>query len=398
MTERASIVLRPGRERPVLQRHPWVFSGAIATTHGQPGDGAVVDIYDTGGAWLARGTWSSTSQIRVRIFSWDQHTHIDNALLRQRLERAIAGRSAQYGLDSAVCRLVYAESDGLPGLIVDRYGEYLAIQLLTQGMAARSAQVVDLLDSLLEPRGIYERSDADVRQKEGLPAAEGLRSGSAPPPDLVAERGPHTPRFLIDMRSGQKTGFYLDQAINRERVARYCSGAQVLDCFCYTGGFTVYAAQAGAQHITALDSSTAALEMLQAHLRLNTISIPIEPVAGDVFQMLRRYRAEGQNFDVVILDPPKFAHHQGQIERATRGYKDINMLAMHLLRPGGVLATFSCSGLVSPELFQKVVFGAAVDAQRDVQILERLTQAPDHPVLLSFPESEYLKGFICRVW
>jgi 23S rRNA (cytosine1962-C5)-methyltransferase len=382
----------------VLQRHPWIFSGAIASTNGQPDDGAAIDVYDTSGAWLARGTWSSASQIRVRIFSWDQHTHIDNTLLRQRLERAIAGRSAQYGQHSTVCRLVYAESDGIPGLIVDRYGDYLAVQLLTQGMAARSAQVVELLNSLLEPHGIYERSDADVRQKEGLPAAEGLRSGSMPPPDLVVASGQHAPRFLIDLREGQKTGFYLDQATNRERVARYCDGAHVLDCFCYTGGFTIYAAQAGAQHITALDSSTAALELLQAHLRLNAISTPVEPVAGDVFQVLRRYRAEGHAFDVIILDPPKFAHHQGQIERATRGYKDINMLAMHLLRPGGVLATFSCSGLVSPELFQKVVFGAAVDAQRDVQVLERLTQAPDHPVLLSFPESEYLKGFICRVW
>jgi 23S rRNA (cytosine1962-C5)-methyltransferase len=382
----------------VLQRHPWIFSGAIATTHGQPGDGAEVDIYSTSDAWLARGTWSSTSQIRVRIFSWDQHTYIDNALLRQRLERAIAGRNAQYGLDGTACRLVYAESDGLPGLVVDHYGDYLAIQLLTQGMAARSAQIVELLDSLLEPDGIYERSDADVRQKEGLPAAEGLRSGSVPPPDLVVGSRQHTPRFLVDVRNGQKTGFYLDQAINRERVARYCDGAHVLDCFCYTGGFTVYAAQAGARRITALDSSAAALETLQAHLQLNAISTPVEPVAGDVFQVLRRYRAEGQAFDVIILDPPKFAHHQGQIERATRGYKDINMLAMHLLRPGGVLATFSCSGLVSLELFQKVVFGAAVDAQRDVQVLERLTQAPDHPVLLSFPESEYLKGFVCRVW
>jgi 23S rRNA (cytosine1962-C5)-methyltransferase len=205
-------------------------------------------------------------------------------------------------------------------------------------------------------------------------------------------------RFYADLRGGQKTGAYLDQALNRPRVAAYCAGAEVLDCFCYTGGFSVAAARAGARQITAIDASASALESLRANLALNQLDTPVEPVEGDVFKLLRQYRHEGRQFDAVILDPPKFAHAGSQLDRAARGYKDINLIAMQILRPGGVLATFSCSGLVSADLFQKIVFGAAVDAGRDVQVIERLTQAPDHPVLLTFPEGEYLKGFICRVY
>lgn len=408
------VILRSDRERPVLQRHPWVFSGAIGTLHGQPGSGDVVDVYAANGEWLARGTWSSSSQIRVRLFTWNHDEPLDDDLLRRRLERAIAGRtflmctprhSDADAADAPACRLVYAESDGLPGLIVDRYGAYLVIQVLIPGMAVRAERIIALLAELVRPRGIYERSDVEVRQKEDLPATEGVRWGEAPPERLIFRSADRLPwrqsapmaRFFADIRSGQKTGFYLDQTANRQRVAAYCNGKQVLDCFCYTGGFTVHAAQAGALHVTAIDSSTQALAVLQEHIALNEISTAIEPVAGDIFKLLRQYRDDGRLFDVVILDPPKFAHNRAQIERATRGYKDINMLAMQLLRPEGILATFSCSGLVSSDLFQKVVFGAALDAGRDVQILERLAQAPDHPVLVSFPEGEYLKGVICRV-
>lgn len=392
----ATVILHPGKERPVHQRHPWIFSGAIARVQGYVGRGDVVEVCDATGEWLARGTWSSGSQIRTRIFTWQADEPLDAGLFRRRLERAIAGRSipAYTGVDA--CRLVYAESDGLPGLIVDRYADYLAIQLLTQGVAARADAIVDLLAELLKPRGIYERSDAEVREKEGLPPGEGRLWGEEPP-ERIAIQQPGL-RLLVDIRTGQKTGGYLDQALNRLRVAAYCSDRDVLDCFCYTGGFTIAAIHAGARHVTAIDSSTAALELLQANLALNGLATPVEPLAGDVFKLLRHYRAEGRQFDVVILDPPKFAHAHSQLERATRGYKDINLIAMQILRPGGILATFSCSGLLSADLFQKVVFGAALDARRDVQILERLTQAPDHPVLLSFPEGEYLKGLICRVW
>jgi 23S rRNA (cytosine1962-C5)-methyltransferase len=394
----AILTLNPGKERPVRQRHPWVFSGAVKSVQGYIGHGDVIDVHDTSGEWVARGTWSSGSQIRARLFTWQIDEALDEALIRRRLERAIATRTwLGYTASDSACRLVYAESDGLPGLIVDRYADYLSVQLLTQGMAARADMLTGLLAELTQPRGIFERSDPEMREKEGLPPGIGQLWGE-PPPDRLEARQPGDLLFLTDLRAGQKTGAYLDQANNRLRVASYCAGMDVLDCFCYTGGFSVAAARTGARHITAIDSSAPALELLAANLELNRITTPVEPVEGDVFKLLRQYRHEGRQFDLVILDPPKFAHAQNQIERATRGYKDINLIAMQLLRPGGVLATFSCSGLVSADLFQKVIFGAALDAQRDVQIVERLTQAPDHPTLLTFPEGEYLKGLICRVW
>jgi 23S rRNA (cytosine1962-C5)-methyltransferase len=395
----ASVVLQPGKERPVLQRHPWVFSGAVARVQGYVGQGDAVDICAASGEWLARGTWSAASQIRARIFSWQPDEPLDEALLRRRIERAVDGRRRLGLLDTTeACRLVYAESDGLPGLIVDRYGDYLVLQILTQGIAARQAQVVAILAELLAPRGIYERSDADMREKESLPVADGVLWGAEPPEQLELQLAGGL-AGLVDLRSGQKTGAYLDQALNRLRVAAYSAGCEVLDCFCYTGGFTVAAARAGAAQITAVDSSAPALELVRANLAANQSGgAQVETIAADVFRLLRQYRYEERRFDLIILDPPKFAHAQGQIERATRGYKDINLIAMQLLRPGGILATFSCSGLVSTDLFQKVVFGAALDARRDVQVIERLTQAPDHPLLLTFPEGEYLKGLICRVW
>jgi 23S rRNA (cytosine1962-C5)-methyltransferase len=393
----ATITLHQGKERPVQQRHPWIFSGAIARVQGYVGQGDVVDVRDAAGEWLARGTWSSGSQIRARLYTWQPDEPLDAALIRRRLEQALATR-AWLGYDTAESagRLVFAESDGLPGLIVDRYADYLVIQLLTQGVAARAELITELLAELARPRGIYERSDPEMREKEGLPPGEGRLWGEEPP-ERVTVRQPGALRFSVDLRAGQKTGAYLDQAANRLRVAAYCAGQEVLDCFCYTGGFTIAAARAGAGQITAIDSSATALAQLQENMALNDLAPPLELLAGDVFKLLRQYRHEGRQFDLIILDPPKFAHAHGQIERATRGYKDINLIAMQILRPGGVLATFSCSGLISADLFQKVVFGAALDARRDVQIIERLTQAPDHPVLLTFPEGEYLKGLICRV-
>lgn len=400
----ARIVLKPGRERPIQQRHPWVFSGAIEKVHGDPHDGAVVDVLGSDGEWLARGFWSGRSQIRVRVATWHAEQSLDDEWLRGAIKRAVLGRSDLLTDADVACRLVFSEADGLPGLIVDRYGPYLVIQLLTQGMALRAEAVIAMLAEALHPRGIYERSDPDMCEREGLPVREGLRWGDAPPARLVVraigapDPSGIRPRFIVDLQSGQKTGFYLDQALNRARVGAYCRNAEVLDGFAYTGGFSVYAACAGAAALTLIDTSAPALALARANLDLNGSKATAELVEGDVFRVLRQYRAAGRRFDVVILDPPKFAHSQAQVERASRGYKDINLLALQLLRPGGILATFSCSGLVSSDLFQKIVFGAALDARRDAQIIERLTQAPDHPVLLSFPESEYLKGLICRVW
>ncbi len=400
----ATITLRPGRERPVIQRHPWVFSGAIDSVRGDPAEGEAVDVLAPSGDWLARGLWSGTSQIRARLCAWDPNQLLDEEWLRERIARAVSGRAGMADGEDGACRLVFSEADGLPGLIVDRYGVHLVIQILTQGMEARRAEVLRALVDLLAPHGIFERSDNDMREKEGLPPGDGLLWGAEPPdqiallPAMAVGTSVTPPRLLADLRTGQKTGFYLDQSHNRARVAAYCQGANVLDCFAYSGGFSAYAARAGATSLTLIDTSLTALDLARQNLALNLITTPADYVEGNVFKVLRAYRAEGRRFDVIILDPPKFANTQAQVNHASRGYKDINWLAMQLLSPGGVLATFSCSGQISPDLFQKIVFGASVDAGRDVQIIERLGQSPDHPILLTFPESEYLKGFVCRVW
>jgi 23S rRNA (cytosine1962-C5)-methyltransferase len=391
--ELGRVVLKPGREKSVRNRHPWVFSGAIERVEGQ---GDLVRVVSSQGETLATGTFNRRSQITVRLLTWDAAEQIDGAFWRRRLERAIAGR-AQLAADPATngYRLVHAEADGLPGLVVDRYGPWLVIQCLTAGMAQRREEMAALLGELLAPAGIYARDDADVRLKEGLPLETGPVQGEEPPDRIeIAEHG-H--RFLVDVKRGHKTGFYLDQRENRRRAATYCGGLESLNAFAYSGAFGVHAACAGARSVVNVDTSAEALALAGENLALNGCA-PQEMVAGDVFQVLRRYRREGRTFDVIILDPPKFATSQAEVMDAARGYKDVNLSAMRLLRPGGILITFSCSGLVSADLFQKIVFGASVDAGRDVQIVDRLAQGSDHPVLLTFPESAYLKGFVCRVW
>ncbi|MBE2232517.1 MAG: class I SAM-dependent rRNA methyltransferase [Anaerolinea sp.] len=393
-----SITLKPGREKSVRNRHPWLFSGAIHTIDPKANDGDIVDAHSNTGQWLARGYLNRRSQIQVRLLSWQADAAIDEAFWRGRLQRALAGRaSLAADPQTTAYRLVHAESDGLPGLVVDRYGDWLVMQCLTLGVERIKPLLTRLLVELCQPAGIVERSDVEVRGKEGLRPAVGLLHGAAPAgPVEIMEHGQ---RFLVDLLGGQKTGFYLDQRENRRRVASYCQGARVLNAFSYSGGFAVYALAAGAAHVSNLDSSLEALELGERNLALNGFDPDgqAEGVAGDVFQVLRDWRAAGQRFDVIILDPPKFAHSQQQVERAARAYKDINLLAMQLLPPGGVLATFSCSGLVSADLFQKILFGASVDAGRDVQVVERLGQGSDHPLLLSFPEGEYLKGLVCRM-
>jgi 23S rRNA (cytosine1962-C5)-methyltransferase len=330
----------------------------------------------------------------VRLLAWDPDEPVDSAFWRRRLQRALDGR-AWLAADAGTTayRLVNAESDGLPGLVVDRYGEWLVLQCLTLGIARRRAEVTSLLADMLAPAGIYARDDADVRRKEGLPLEAETLWGSTPPDQVeILEQGR---RFLVDVKRGHKTGFYLDQRGNRLRAAAYSAGAEVLNAFAYTGGFGVYAGGVAARSVVNVDTSAGALALAELNVALNGCS-PQEMVAGDVFQVLRRYRETGRSFDVVVLDPPKFAASQAQLMAATRGYKDVNLLALQLLRAGGMLLTFSCSGLISPDLFQKIVFAASVDARRDVQILEWLGQGTDHPVLLSFPESHYLKGLICR--
>lgn len=392
-----AVVLKPGREKPVLNRHPWVFSGAIARVKGKPAGGDTVLVLDSKGQPLACGAYNGRSQIRVRIWTWDSTQAIDAAFFRDRVRRSFRRREELRAANHTTAyRLVNAESDLLPGLVVDRYDGYLVVQFLTAGVERWRQEILDALVELERPDGIYERSDVDVRRKEGLHLAKGSLWGREPP-DLI-EILEHARRFLVDIKRGQKTGFYLDQRANRRAIARYAADREILNCFCYTGGFSVYAGAAGATRIVNVDSSAEALVLARRNMALNGLRVEDdEYIEGNVFQVLRGYRDEGHTFDVVILDPPKFASSRAQVEPATRGYKDINLVAMQVLRPGGILVTFSCSGLVSSDLFQKVVFGASVDAGRDVQILERLSQASDHPVLLFFPESEYLKGLICRV-
>lgn len=393
------LTLKPKRDRSVRQRHPWLFSGAIARSDDVQ-DGKLVDVVSAGGEWLARGYLNRRSQIAVRLLTWEREQAIDGAFWRGRLERAIAGRAAlRAAPDVSAYRLVNAESDGLPGLVIDCYGEWLVLQALTLGMERHKRELVELLATLDlgGVRGIYERSDDQMREKEGLGSAVGLLWGDEPP-ELV-EISEHGHRFLVDLRAGHKTGFYLDQRENRARLPAYCAGAEVLNAFAYSGAFGVYALGGGAAHVVNVDTSEGALALAARHVELNGLaSDRVTHENADVFGQLRAYRAAGRQFDLVVLDPPRFARSRGHLKRASRGYKDINWVSLQIIRPGGVLITFSCSGLVSRELFQKIVFGAALDAGRDVHIIAHLSQASDHPIALTFPEAAYLKGLICRVW
>jgi 23S rRNA (cytosine1962-C5)-methyltransferase len=391
-----TVWLKPGREKSLRRRHPWVFSGAIERVDGQAQAGATVDVVGSSGDFCGRGAYSPSSQIRARIWTFEANEAVDAAFFRRRLSRAIESRRRLALLDPrGACRLVFSESDGLPGLIVDRYGEYLVCQFLSAGADAWRATIVELLGELCEPRGIYERSEGGARHKEGLSSRRELLAGEEPPAELeIVTDGA---RLVVDIVNGQKTGAYLDQQRNRDRVAAHARDADVLDAFSYTGGFAIACLLAGARRATLIDSSADALELARRETAANGVGDRCEFVAANVFDELRSVRSAGTRFDLVVLDPPKFVHSADQVAAGSRGYKDINMLGLALVRPGGVLATFSCSGHVDAALFQKIVAGAAVDAGRTAQILERLSQPADHPVATEFPEADYLKGLILRV-
>ncbi len=392
----ATVILRPGREKSVLRHHPWIFSGAIQAVSGSPSPGETVAIRDHQGALLGWGAFSPASQIRVRLWSRDADAQINRDWWRQGITHALQRREPLQNQHLTQYRLINAEGDGLPGVVVDRYGDWLVCQFLSAGAEFHKEDILAVLAERYPGAGIYERSDGDVRQKEGLPSLTGSRKGGDPPEVVVGQE--YGCSFGVDIQRGHKTGFYLDQRLNRRLVADYAPGAEVLNCFAYTGGFSVWAAQGGAKAITQVEASPSALALAAANLARNGVDPQgVTSIAGDVFQVLRQFRQEERRFDLIILDPPKFADNQAQVERACRGYKDINWLAFRLLKPGGVLFTFSCSGLVSADLFQKVVAGACGDAQRQAVIEQRLTQAPDHTVALHFPEGEYLKGLVCRV-
>lgn len=393
----SAYILKPGREKSVLMQHPWIFSGAIQQVIGEPANGETVSVRSSDGQWLAWAACSLYSQIRGRIWSWNQAEGIDREFFRCRIQKALDLRSRLIAAEETnTVRLIHGESDGLPGLVVDRYGQTLVVQILSSGIEAWRETLVSLLVELTGLQDVYERSDVDVRKLEGLPERVGVLNGNQPNDTLVIhENGLN---FNVNVRSGQKTGFYIDQRRNRARVGALVRGRSVLNCFCYTGAFSLYALAGGASEVLSIDSSGDALEQAKRNMELNDFAAERASwLEGDVFQELRTLRDRAQKFDAIILDPPKFAPTAAQAERAARGYKDINLLAFKLLRPGGLLFTFSCSGGISDELFQKIVAGAALDAGVQARIVERLAQGSDHPVALNFPEGAYLKGLVCEV-
>ena len=362
--------------------------------------GETVAVTGSDGQFLAWAAYSPKSQIIARIWSWDKEDTIDKRFLFERLRRSVDRRRYLkdnfYGMESDAFRLVYAESDGIPGLVVDKYPGTLVIQILSAGAEYWKDDLVQSLNDLTGIDSVYERSDVDVRKLEGLPKRTGILSGSEPLEFIrIVENGLG---FRVNIRTGHKTGFYLDQRVNRFEIRKLAQARDVLDCFCYTGGFTCSSAAGNAKSILSVDSSVEALAYTDMNLSDNGLGNgEIELREGDVFSVLRDLRDRGRSFDMIILDPPKFAPTVSNLNKAARGYKDINLLAFKLLRPGGLLATFSCSGGVSAEFFQKIIAGAALDARVDARILKYLSQSPDHPVALNFPEGAYLKGLLIQV-
>ncbi|EOC0062104.1 23S rRNA (cytosine(1962)-C(5))-methyltransferase RlmI [Cronobacter turicensis] len=391
------LVLAKGREKSLLRRHPWVFSGAVARMEGKAAPGETIDIVDHQGKWLARAALSPASQIRARVWTFDPSETIDIAFFTRRLTQAQQWRdwlAKKDGLNSY--RLIAGESDGLPGVTIDRFGNFLVLQLLSAGAEYQRPALVSALQACYPECSIYDRSDVAVRKKEGMELAQGPVSGELPPDLLAIEE--HGMKLLVDIKGGHKTGYYLDQRDSRFATRRYVEDKRVLNCFSYTGGFAVSALMGGCRQVISVDTSQDALDVAKQNVELNQLDLSkAEFVRDDVFKLLRKYRDQGETFDVIVMDPPKFVENKSQLHGACRGYKDINMLAIQLLNPGGILLTFSCSGLMTTDLFQKIVADAATDAGRDVQFIEQFRQAADHPVIASYPEGLYLKGFACRV-
>ncbi len=390
--------MKAKREKPLRNRHPWVFSGAIARLEGEPAAGDLVTIESSRGEGLGVGYYNAASQIRVRLVSWGDSTDAPDwsALLKAAVARR---ESLHLGTSTTAYRLINAEADGLPGLVVDRYGDHLVMQCLTMGIDVRKAQIAAALNELLQPQSIIERSDAKIRRKEGLPLTTGVLAGTPPEgPELIQENGL---TFEVNLLEGHKTGFYLDQRVNRSIVGGVGFSAEkdVLNLFSYTGGFGVYAARSGAKTVVNVDSSVEVLEAAERNFAHNGLldEARHDFIAANAFEYLRHLRETGARFDTVILDPPKFVNSQRDLDKAARGYKDLNRLAFGLLRPNGTLATFSCSGLMPLDLYQKIVFSASVEANVNATVLQYLSQAPDHTMALTFPESFYLKGLLCQV-
>jgi 23S rRNA (cytosine1962-C5)-methyltransferase len=388
-----SLHLKSGRDKSLKRRHPWIFSGAVEKVDGEPASGETV-LVKSAGQPVAVAAWSPQSQICARVWSFDCSVVVEDKFFGKKINQAVALRaSLPASRHSNALRLVHGESDGLPGLIVDRYADVLVAQFLSAGAEYWREAILDALAAATGCEAIYERSDAEVRALEGLPPRVGFARGNREAKRCpIVEHGLH---FRVDVEAGQKTGFFLDQRENRQRVRALAAGREVLDAFCYTGGFAVAALAGGAASVTAVDSSAPALEVARENVNANSMdSSRISFEQADVFAYQRLLRERGRSFGLVILDPPKFAPTAAQAKNAARAYKDINLMALRLLKPGGLLATFSCSGGVPAELFQSIVAGAAADAGVDAKVLERFAAAADHPIALSFPEGDYLKGLL----
>jgi len=392
-----SITLKKYADSFIKRKHPWIFSGAIEKVEGNPTSGQTVQIFTSNKTQIGFGSFSPSSQIRVRVWSFDPEEKIDSNFFRKKILAALELRKQIIDTSQTnIYRIVNAESDGLPGLIVDRYSDYLVCQFLSAGTEFTKEIIVEILDEVFSPVGIFERSDVEVRTKEGLQPVKGLLKGTVPDDLIVVKENGF--KFLVDIKHGHKTGFYLDQRDNRALVSKFSKGKSILNCFSYTGGFSVYALASGTEKIIQIESSSSAIELSAKNFEINNLdSSLVENINGDVFEILRKFRDERKTFDLIILDPPKFTESVSQIQKASRGYKDINLLALKLLNLGGTLFTFSCSGHISSELFQKIVAGAALDSGREVKIIKQLTQSSDHSVSLNFSDGLYLKGLVCSV-
>jgi 23S rRNA (cytosine1962-C5)-methyltransferase len=388
------ITLNPNREKSLLRRHPWIFAGAIHHVDENHASGSTVELISSEGLFLARASYSPISQIRARVWTFNDEP-VDKEFFRRKIKAAIEVRQRlKVESHANAYRLIHAESDGIPGLIVDRYDDVLVLQSLTAGSEFWKETIADILVEETGIQNIYERSDADVRELEGLKPIVGVLRGTITNPQLqITEYGL---LFQVNIATGHKTGFYLDQSHNRHRVGEFAKDRDVLNCFCYTGGFSIHALAGGAKSVLSVDSSGDALALLEENIAINHLPADRHTsLEGDVFQLLRKFRDANRSFDMIILDPPKFAPTAAHAEKASRAYKDINLLAFKLLRHGGMLFTYSCSGGIDAALFQKIVASAALDAGTDATIIEHLSQGSDHPVSLHFPEGAYLKGLVC---
>lgn len=392
-----SIYLRKRKEKAVRQLHPWIFSGAIEKITGQPTNGDLVQVLDAKGEFLATGFYNAQSRVAIRVLTCAAEQGIDDAWWRSRVQQAVAARMPLLaGGETNTCRLIFSEADYLPGLIVDKYADFLSVQVLTSGMENAKAICLDELQKLLKPKGIFDRSDANARAHEGLAASSGILFGEAPPEFIEVLE--NNIRYQVNIADGQKSGFYCDQRENRKKVAAHAKGKTVLDCFSYSGGFTLNALAAGAKKVVSVDSSALAIDTMKKNIKLNGFKASQQTsIQSDVNKQLRGFIELGDTFDLIVLDPPKYAPSRSALTKASRAYKDLNRLAMGLLNKGGLLATFSCSGAVDIDTFKQILAWAALDAGKEVQFIDQFCQPEDHPIRSSFPEGEYLKGLLCRV-